>query len=354
MEIKCTKLKISLKLKTPLHIGEFERGVLAKTKRYIPSKNLWAALTSVITKDIMKEYSPALYQVIGSIVKERCNFTYFYLDDLTEKKIYFPYFNSRGFQYLKCNYDLKKSELISPREYTQKYIGSQIMTAIDHDKFTHKDESLHEEEFIYAKNIAMTGYLYFRPSEASISEMIKDKVAEGTMSARYNYESLVKMCYEDKRSLKFDENQIINWIKLLKYEGIGGHRKRGFGKVQVIDPEKILEDTWFDREIMLKDKESKTLIKVAPLLEQDFHMDYIKNKHKVNEHLLLMPISIDQLRKLEGKVSFYGDLKPLVGREWGSFKTNEKTHIGAGQKVNLNMIAATVGSTLKLIDGLVK
>ncbi len=335
MENKFEVLKISLKLKTPLHLGDFERGVFARTKRYIPEKNLWAALTSVITKDIMKEYSPELYRVIGAIVKERCKFSYFYLDDVNEERIYFPYYNNSGFQYLKCSYDLKKSETISAKEFDHRYIDSQIMTAIDHDKFSHKDESLHEEEFIYANNIAMTGFLYFKTANVALSELIKNKPAKDI--------ALINKCYDDKGDLNFNQAQLKEWIKLLEYEGIGGHRKRGFGKIQVIINEVTEKETWFDEEIELGNvNQNDTLIKIVHFLK-DINREFLNENSEINKYLLLTPVFEDQLEELVGKVSFYGDIKPLVGREWTERRD------GAGQSIT-SQVAAVVGSTFSLIS----
>ena len=74
-----TCYKVYLEAKAPIHIGYGAKlGVVDRTRYYIPAKNVWGALTSLIAKSIMENYSPKVYQRIGEFLNENIKFSYFY------------------------------------------------------------------------------------------------------------------------------------------------------------------------------------------------------------------------------------------------------------------------------------
>ena len=72
-------------------------------------------------------------------IKDNFRFSYFYLYD--NQNIFIPEFSEQGLIFGNNN-------VIDKSEFEKRFIGSRVLTAIDRDSGTAKDESLHEIEFI--------------------------------------------------------------------------------------------------------------------------------------------------------------------------------------------------------------
>ena len=71
--------KVYLEAKAPIHIGYGAKlGVVNRTRYYIPAKNVWGALTSLIAKSITENYNPKVYQRIGEFLNEKVIVSFFY------------------------------------------------------------------------------------------------------------------------------------------------------------------------------------------------------------------------------------------------------------------------------------
>lgn len=141
------RIDVIFTLKSPLHIGylPFKGSVISPTRYYVPGKNFWGAITKRTTEHLCENPQGRNYKNIGSQIKDNFRFSYFYLYD--DKTIYTPSY---------ADDELKYDNLLLP-EFEHKFIGSRVLTAIDKNSGTAKDESLHEIEFIKDKYIDENG-----------------------------------------------------------------------------------------------------------------------------------------------------------------------------------------------------
>lgn len=142
-----TRIDVIFTLKSPLHIGylPFKGSVISPTRYYVPGKNFWGAITKRTTEHLYKDPHGSDYREVGDKIKNNFRFSYFYLYD--DKTIYTPSF---------ADDELKYGNLLLP-EFEHKFIGSRVLTAIDKNSGTAKNESLHEVEFIKDKYIDENG-----------------------------------------------------------------------------------------------------------------------------------------------------------------------------------------------------
>lgn len=136
-----TYYPLRFRLLSPLHIGYRKVGNLMQTRRYVPGKNLWAALTARLTRDADKQD----YIGVGKKVHENFRFGYLW-PSLDRDKPYFPW-DHDDFDYL--------------------FLGSYASTALDCIANAAQEGSLHETEFIApvaqnSKPVYLLGDLWVR------------------------------------------------------------------------------------------------------------------------------------------------------------------------------------------------
>jgi len=304
--------KIYLEAKAPIHIGYGAKlGVVDKTRYYIPAKNVWGALTNLIAKNVMINYSPKLYQEIGKEFDNNIKFSYLYpieykkykrnnIVEIEVKQIFAPLYTEEGLKFGVC----KGGKKISLEEFEKVFISSFISTAIDKGSKSAEEGSLHEIEFLRdkvkfgqneeLKPTVFLGYLFVKSSPLKI------------------FDKKVEISFE-KECIKINETKLSEiWI--------GGERNYGFGRVKII---KIHEENFKDGIIDLFNSEVKIDITKEQLIV------FSKDKQ-------IIAISHVDIKNLDAKL-IKGDIEPLVGREWG-----EK---GSGQKISQTaQICITPGS----------
>ena len=64
------------RLESPLHIGWRKAGNLMQTRRYVPGKNLWAALTAALVRRAGHGHDPGAYQAVGAELQRHFRFGY--------------------------------------------------------------------------------------------------------------------------------------------------------------------------------------------------------------------------------------------------------------------------------------
>lgn len=121
-----THYPLVFRLLSPLHIGYRRVGNLMETRRYIPGKNLWAAITARITRYAKRGEDGKAYQQIGEAVKNHFRFGYLW-PSLDGKGAYLPW-EHEDFEYL--------------------FLDSHASTPLDQDRGTALEGGLHEVEFI--------------------------------------------------------------------------------------------------------------------------------------------------------------------------------------------------------------
>ena len=135
--------KIVLRLQTPMHMGRAKLGNLQATRPYVHGKALWGALTARITR----ESTPAQardYREIGKQVSAELAFSYLYptvSDDV----------------------DLWPWE--DPERFAWRFLGSYAGTALNYNRNSAAEGSLHETEFIApatrdGQPVKLVGYIF--------------------------------------------------------------------------------------------------------------------------------------------------------------------------------------------------
>ena len=126
-------------LKSPLHIGYRQIGMLAKTRYYVPGRNMWAAVTARLAQMRPCTDLPN-YQGVGEWLKKYAKFSYFYLavDREGSQENYLPRYTDDGLKWGASPQD----------QFERRFITSFTATAIEHSSRTAEDESLHEIELV--------------------------------------------------------------------------------------------------------------------------------------------------------------------------------------------------------------
>ncbi|MBN2533560.1 MAG: hypothetical protein JXB88_11735 [Spirochaetales bacterium] len=183
--------KIVFRLLSPLHIGYKKMRNIQYTRRYVPAKTLWGALTAATART----QNSREYNAIGGSLKRNLRFSYFYLSESRSGS------NPLIPDYNKC----LKFGGYSKVEFERKFLDSYASTALSPDYNSAKEESLHEIEILthYIKDTAspifLTGYIFE----------------------------------------KQNTDNPYPWQDALKLLQIGGERKYGFGRTESIAPEQI-------------------------------------------------------------------------------------------------------------------
>jgi len=294
-----------LEAKAPIHIGYGAKlGIVARTRYYIPAKNIWGAITNLITKTIMRCYDLKLYQKVGMFLNENIKFSYFYPieyektnERIEVQQVFAPYYDKDSLKFGVC----KNKQKISVEEFEQRFISAFISTSMEKTSKSAEEGSLHEIEFIRDKS----GY----------STRVKPTIFVGYFFIRDN--PLRIEINSNEIEIQFTNFIEINDIKL-KEIWVGGERNYGFGRVKLYIKE-------------LK-KDEIDLFNSGMIANIADDLITIDNQDK--EKIALSHISI---LTSEGINLIRGDIEPVLGREW-----NEK---GAGQKLSSEVkICITPGS----------
>ena len=287
-----TCYKVYLEAKAPIHIGYGAKlGIVDRTRYYIPAKNVWGALTSLIAKTIMKRYSPKVYQKIGEFLNENIKFSYFYPVEYKRtngkihvQQVFAPCYRKDGLKFGIC----KDKKAISLEEFERIFISSFGSTAIDKTSKSAEEESLHEIEFIKdrtkcgieVKPTVFVGYFFVRDEPLKIKVETKEVEISLANSIEVNGVKLNEM-----------------WV--------GGERNYGFGRVNV-----FLER--FSNE-------------EVDLFSSGMIVDTTKEQLTIRGGEYITALSHINIENLGVKL-IKGDIEPLIGREW--------SERGSGQKIS--------------------
>lgn len=277
------RLDIVFVLKSPLHIGylPFRGLVISPTRYYVPGRNFWGAVTKRLTENLY-ENPVEEYKKIGEQIKENFRFSYFYLYD--GETIFIPKYNEEG-----LTFGDKKQ--IDKFQFEYRFIGSRVLTAINSNSGTAKDESLHEIEFIKDKF-------------SDDGDRIKDTKIIGCIWVKENSKI---QDYE----VKIENNGIfVNEFNLIEELTLGGEQGYGFGLVGL---EAIL---------------NKKLFPIDSLDNEDVKISLEKDK-PILSHL-----------KYDKKIPFKGDLELLTGR--GYFDVERENSLERGYKENPGNVLSNI------------
>jgi len=296
---------LTYKARSPIHIGYGRRlGNVSRTRYYIPGKTMWGAVTATLSRAMMDDYSPQIYQDVGKFVRENLIFSYFYLKD--DGDVLFPNYTWEGIKFGTVNG-------FSKVNFERKFITSYVSTALDKKSSTAEDESLHEVELISHKEkengvpVDLEGYLFVNENEKERKKNMHI-IEEGSN----NNLTLVV----EGKNMKLFEN-----IKKLT---VGGERNYGFGKLELKNTPKMTENM-FGKEFDLENQK--------PIIEdKDMALSHVRVKHGGDN-------DINKFKEIRG------DLEPVVGREW---KNEDNEDEGPGRKVTKSMICLVPGTKFEI------
>ena len=179
------------RLQSPLHIGFRKVGNLMQTRRYVPGKNLWAALTERLTR--MAFLAPAFrdYEGIGEALRTYFRFGYLYpaLKEGERMRVYYPWQDARHFDY--------------------RFLDSYASTALAGADHAAAAGALHEVEFIRP---------YARPLGQELSQPVYLK---GVLYVQPAWPS---------------DSPLAAWQKALARIQMGGERSYGWGRLRLVSP----------------------------------------------------------------------------------------------------------------------
>jgi hypothetical protein len=138
--------KLVYRLESPLRIGAGEIGNLQPTRKYVPGRVVWAALTARLTRNQGMGVREADYRSVGDILQKNMRFGYLW-PSLDRENPCFPWEDPSGFDY--------------------KFLDSYISTSLDYDAQSALDGSLHEAEYVAPQTrdkrpVFLVGWLWVR------------------------------------------------------------------------------------------------------------------------------------------------------------------------------------------------
>lgn len=184
------RYNLVFRLQSPLHIGWRKVGNLMQTRRYVPGKNLWAALTQRLTQKYITNPKFSDYQQMGEELKQHFRFGYLYpaLENGQGYEIHHPW---------------------ADPHFDYRFLDSYASTALAKRQRTAEPGALHEAEFIrpHARALAaelpqqvyLRGELYVQPAWAQ-------------------------------------DSVLAHWRDALRHIQIGGERSYGWGKLMWENP----------------------------------------------------------------------------------------------------------------------
>lgn len=116
--------RIAFRLLSPLHVGWFKQGNVQRTRPYLSGKALWGALTARLAR----EKGDADYAGIGQQVNKALAFSYFYPSTAPDCVTLWPW--------------------EQPQEFAWHYLNTYASTALNYQKNSAEEGSLHETEYI--------------------------------------------------------------------------------------------------------------------------------------------------------------------------------------------------------------
>lgn len=292
------RLDVIFALKSPLHIGylPFKGSVISPTRYYVLGKNFWGAITKRATENLYENPTTKEYKEIGKDIKENFRFSYFYLYD--GETIFTPKYSEVGLIF-------GDKKQIDKFQFERRFIGSRVLTAIERDLGTARDETLHEIEFINDKFSDEKGNIKTTKIIGCIW------VKEGSKLNGSKIE--VKNC-----------GIFVDNFNLIEELTLGGEIGYGFGLTKL---ESILNEKRFPVEDNItEDKVKITVGDDKPILS---HFRYIKD------------------------IYFKGEIEILTGRGYFDIERND-LEIAPEYKINAGKILSNIdyyfspGTTLKL------
>lgn len=156
---------LCFELLSPVYIGYLPNRpgtVTARTRCYVPGKNLWAASTAGVTRYLHPSPDARKFEEVGETIRARIVFSYFYLSD--GREMFTPDYRPEGLFWGN----------LGDRDFRFRFTASQLSTAIGRDGAA-RDRTLHEIEFIHdlsgspgtpPERVLLAGNVWLRENES--------------------------------------------------------------------------------------------------------------------------------------------------------------------------------------------
>ena len=199
-----THYRLVFRLESPLHIGWRKTGNLMQTRRYVPGKNLWAALTERLIWLAGLGNAPQAYRCVGEYLKACFRFGYLwptYEGRTDEWQPHFPWDEPQG-----------------PEYWDYLYLDGTARTALAPERRTAAEGMLYEIEFIspYTREghpVYLVGDLWVQTGMPSAIDLNSSTIP-------------------------------LPWEQALQRLQIGGERGYGWGRIQLAECRKNAPLTW--------------------------------------------------------------------------------------------------------------
>ena len=265
-----THYKLKFRLLSPMHIGYRKVGNLMQTRKYVPGKNVWAALTARLTRDYHDGSKGDEYKKIGKKLIGQFRFGYLWpsLDGIE------PYFfwdheeDHEDFDYL--------------------LLDSYASAALDYSAYSTEEGSLHETEFVAP--VARNGYPVFLLGDL----WKKDDEIEG----------------------KIDDE---SWQRSMENLQLGGERTYGWGRVA------ICSEGWSGN----SSRQGITALGHRWQEEGEEIVFIVDKGKRITAHALAARTE-SQSNAFGGVPTkdVSGSIEPMVGREWSDSAGKEVSYGG--------------------------
>ena len=261
-----THYQLKFRLLSPMHIGYRKVGNLMQTRKYVPGKNVWAALTARLTRDYHDGSKGEDYRKIRDILIEQFRFGYLW-PSLNGSEPYFSW---------------------DHKDFDYSLLDSYASTALDYYAHSTEEGSLHETEFI--SPVARNGDPVFLLGDL----WTKNDGIEG----------------------KIDDE---SWQRSIENLQLGGERTYGWGRI------KICSEGWRGNSSRQGRTSTGHLWR-----EDGKKIYFIIDKGKrITAHALaaLNESNINAVTGIPTK-DVSGSVEPMVGREWNTFAGEKVSYSG--------------------------
>lgn len=217
------QLPLAFELQSPLHIGFLPNQpgtVIARTRCYVPGKNLWGAVVANLTPRLLPNLSPAEFRKVGDALRSVIRFSYLY--PCCGEKVLAPSY-AEG--------ELMWGEM-TDREFRTRYVGSYVSTSIG-EAGGAAYGTLHEIEFLRDK-----------------TRNDKGDTTPVTLAGTVWIKEGAKL---DGKQLEVNaETVLMDGDDILRVLTIGGERNYGFGLIHRISVSETLRSNicqlWPDKD----------------------------------------------------------------------------------------------------------
>lgn len=232
--------KIVFRLLSSLHIGLKKMENIQYTRRYVPAKTIWGALTATIAK----RQNNRDYEAIGNFIKTNLRISYFYLSENAEgTNPSIPLYEG----------DLKFGNY-TKADFERKFLDSYASTAVLPIYYSAEEESLHELEIL--------------------TNNTKEENSKPVFLIGYIFE-------------KIDIAGNYKWKDAINFIQIGGERKYGFGRLKLASFHPINTDSklfdLYDIELNKKNPRIKLTVNTLPF---PGHVTMLKNTNSKDDNMI--------------------------------------------------------------------